>query len=198
MCNHEPPEPAMVVVCRAVDGHPTVWCDPCLVPLVRALNDGGLPTVASCCGHGRIPGVVALADGRQLTITQPPVRLRTVREVIDQQHELAAIFENYEPAEPPGSTMTDTELRSWARRINPDKPDHGRHKFHYLCPWCRDGAHEAALGLFDRIDKYEAVANAAANVAERLACNHYFDPECARCEWLRPFREAISALGASE
>lgn len=28
-----------------------VWCDPCLVPLVKALNDGGLRTVASCCGH---------------------------------------------------------------------------------------------------------------------------------------------------
>lgn len=53
--------------------HPTnprqsVWCDPCLVPLIRALNDGGLRTVASCCGHGKRPGTVALADGRWLFI----------------------------------------------------------------------------------------------------------------------------------
>lgn len=45
-----------------------VWCDPCLEPLIRALNDGGLQTVASCCGHGRRLGIVALADGRELVI----------------------------------------------------------------------------------------------------------------------------------
>lgn len=45
-----------------------VWCDPCLVPLVKALNDAGLRTVASCCGHGRRPGKIALADGRELFI----------------------------------------------------------------------------------------------------------------------------------
>jgi hypothetical protein len=32
-------------------GRDGVWCDPCLVPLVKALNDGGLRTLASCCGH---------------------------------------------------------------------------------------------------------------------------------------------------
>jgi hypothetical protein len=52
----------MVVV---ADG---VWCDPCLEPLVRALNSGGLRTVASCCGHGRRPGSVALADGRWVMV----------------------------------------------------------------------------------------------------------------------------------
>lgn len=48
-----------------------VWCDPCLESLVRALNDGSLPTVASCCGHGKRPGNIALADGRQLFIATP-------------------------------------------------------------------------------------------------------------------------------
>lgn len=62
MCNHENRECAMVVI---KDG---VWCDPCLVPLVKALNDGGLPTVASCCGHGKLPGKIALKDGRELFI----------------------------------------------------------------------------------------------------------------------------------
>lgn len=47
---------------------PTVWCDPCIAPLIRALNDGGLSTVASCCGHGRTHGSVCLADGRELVI----------------------------------------------------------------------------------------------------------------------------------
>ncbi len=41
---------------------PGVHCDPCLVPLVRALYENGFPTVASCCGHGKQPANVALAD----------------------------------------------------------------------------------------------------------------------------------------
>lgn len=49
---------------------PKVWCDPCLAPLVKALNDGGLPTVASCCGHGKRDGSVVLADGRELVIRE--------------------------------------------------------------------------------------------------------------------------------
>lgn len=51
-------------------GRDGVWCDPCLEPLVRALNDGGIPTVASCCGHGRGDGSVVLADGRELVIRE--------------------------------------------------------------------------------------------------------------------------------
>lgn len=62
MCDHPNREAAMVVVSEGV------WCDPCLVPLVKALNDGGLPTVASCCGHGRCLGSIALADGRNLVL----------------------------------------------------------------------------------------------------------------------------------
>jgi hypothetical protein len=58
----------MTVVAVDDDGRATVWCDPCLEPLVRALNEGGVPTVASCCGHGQQPGNIALADGRQLLI----------------------------------------------------------------------------------------------------------------------------------
>lgn len=47
-----------------------VWCDPCLLPLVKALNDAGIRTVASCCGHGHRPGNIALADGRELVIAR--------------------------------------------------------------------------------------------------------------------------------
>lgn len=68
MCDHENRERAMTVLRRDADGTPTVWCDPCLAPLIGALNDGGIGTVASCCGHGRRPGNVVLADGRELVI----------------------------------------------------------------------------------------------------------------------------------
>lgn len=45
---------------RAIDG--------CIAPLVEALNAAGLPTVASCCGHGQMPGNIALEDGREIII----------------------------------------------------------------------------------------------------------------------------------
>lgn len=45
--------------------------DYCVADLVAALNAGGVKTAACCCGHGEQPGVVALEDGRKLTITTP-------------------------------------------------------------------------------------------------------------------------------
>ena len=42
--------------------------DECIAPLVKALNDGGITTVASCCGHGRTFGAISLADGTTLMI----------------------------------------------------------------------------------------------------------------------------------
>ena len=63
-----------------VEAYPGAWCDPCIAPLVKALNESDLPTVpsrlnsdgirtvASCCGHGKRPGLIALADGRELFI----------------------------------------------------------------------------------------------------------------------------------
>src|SRR5690606_22195454 len=43
-----------------------VFCDPCIAPLVAALNAASIETVASCCGHGHRPGVIVLRDGREL------------------------------------------------------------------------------------------------------------------------------------
>lgn len=71
MCNHENREAAMVVIDPGTperNGRDGIWCDPCLVPLIKALNDGSIRTVASCCGHGQHVGWVMLADGRDLVI----------------------------------------------------------------------------------------------------------------------------------
>ena len=35
--------------------------DLCIHHIVAALNAGGVRTVASCCGHGKIPGRIDLA-----------------------------------------------------------------------------------------------------------------------------------------
>lgn len=45
-----------------------VGVDACIAPIVKALNDAGVTTIASCCGHGHRPGNIALADGRELII----------------------------------------------------------------------------------------------------------------------------------
>ena len=42
--------------------------DECIYPLVKALNNGGIITAASCCGHGKRTGNIALEDGRELII----------------------------------------------------------------------------------------------------------------------------------
>lgn len=44
--------------------------DRCIAPIVQALNDGEVPTVACCCGHNNRPGNIMLADGRELVIAQ--------------------------------------------------------------------------------------------------------------------------------
>jgi len=78
MCDFSHREQAMVTI------RPGVWCDPCLVPLVRALYEGGFPTVSSCCGHGKQPPAIALANGRWvlvLTDDQAKTTLGQTREV---------------------------------------------------------------------------------------------------------------------
>jgi len=43
--------------------------DYCIADIVAALAAANIKTVASCCGHNTQPGVIALADGRTLTLT---------------------------------------------------------------------------------------------------------------------------------
>jgi hypothetical protein len=47
----------------------TVDIDKCIYPIVKALNQGGISTIASCCGHGKIPGSIILEDNKELIIT---------------------------------------------------------------------------------------------------------------------------------
>jgi hypothetical protein len=48
------------------------WCekpvDKCVADIVQALNDAGVLTVASCCGHGCQSGKIALLDGREISV----------------------------------------------------------------------------------------------------------------------------------
>lgn len=69
--DRESREDRMVEIERdPVTGEPTVWCDPEIADIVRALNAGGVKTVASCSGHGVQPAIIALADGREIIIAR--------------------------------------------------------------------------------------------------------------------------------
>ena len=46
--------------------------DYCIHHIVAALNAGGVRTVASRCGHGKMKGAISLEDGRALIIQQEP------------------------------------------------------------------------------------------------------------------------------
>jgi predicted glycosyl hydrolase (DUF1957 family) len=56
--------------------------DACIVPIVQALNDVGITTVASCCGHGNMPGSIALEDGREILIARNYDEARLMENVI--------------------------------------------------------------------------------------------------------------------
>ena len=49
-------------------GYTWAGVDPCIAPLVQILNDGGIQTIASCCGHGNRPGNIILENGKELII----------------------------------------------------------------------------------------------------------------------------------
>lgn len=50
------------------DGHKNIQVDGCISGILRALNNEGVSTLASCCGHGNSPGSIVLQDGRELII----------------------------------------------------------------------------------------------------------------------------------
>ena len=42
--------------------------DKCIAPIVKALNDADIETIASCCGHDKGHGTIDLVDGRRIMI----------------------------------------------------------------------------------------------------------------------------------
>lgn len=52
-------------------GNTVYRIDSCIHDIVAALNAGGVPTRASCCGHGKQPGNILLEDGRVINIIFP-------------------------------------------------------------------------------------------------------------------------------
>jgi len=42
--------------------------DACIAPIVKALNEAGIKTRSSCCGHGKTDGHISLWDDTELVI----------------------------------------------------------------------------------------------------------------------------------
>jgi hypothetical protein len=73
MCKHGTNTNVMVKVAAhlsstGVDKWREFGIDSCIAPIVRALQEGGIDMLASCCGHGHGPGEILLRDGRTLLI----------------------------------------------------------------------------------------------------------------------------------
>lgn len=58
------------------DGIQTVSVDACIQTLVQAINNAGIQTLNSCCGHGQQPGWVAFEDGRHILIAKDHEQMR--------------------------------------------------------------------------------------------------------------------------
>jgi hypothetical protein len=91
MCNQDR-ERKMVTVVSDQAGKPLVWCDPCIAPIVAALNAAGITTTWSCCGHGHRPACIGLKNGRQIVIARDAGELRRINELfpVDINGESAA------------------------------------------------------------------------------------------------------------
>ena len=51
-----------------VQGRTTIKVDSCIAPLVQMLNDYGIKTIASCCGHGKVEHSRIILDARSVQI----------------------------------------------------------------------------------------------------------------------------------
>lgn len=96
-CNQDR-EKKMVRVGKKTNGN-YIFCDPCIVPIIKALNEGGIETMASCCGHGRRPGVIIFSDDTWLTIS--------TREEADEINKLFHTDINGDPFPPPTAHKGD-------------------------------------------------------------------------------------------
>lgn len=60
-----------ITLVKVIGGpHTEVGVDTCIAPIITALNAVGVSTIASCCGHNKRPGNIALRDGRELIIAR--------------------------------------------------------------------------------------------------------------------------------
>lgn len=112
-------ESRMTTLRRDSTGKPTIWCDPEIADIVSALNAGGVPTVASCSGHGERNGIVSLADGRELIIAENYATARDYEKLLTPPTQVAPAGDAVAWMEPhEGHVVTAAaKQESWARNV---------------------------------------------------------------------------------
>lgn len=68
---------------NGTDYRKIVGVDACLVPLIEALNNAGISTVASCCGHGKKAANIILSDGRELFLVSDSANSRKLESLLE-------------------------------------------------------------------------------------------------------------------
>lgn len=58
----------IVILAKPRRGSNRADVDECIASIAQALNNGGIQTIASCCGHGKIPGTIVLEGYKELLI----------------------------------------------------------------------------------------------------------------------------------
>ena len=77
------------ISCTGRTRHVVKHIDSCIAQLVKDFNRIGLVTIASCCGHGKRPGSIVLADGRHFEILPD----RETWEAVQEAYKKAGLFE---------------------------------------------------------------------------------------------------------
>ena len=83
------------VLVKLKEVHKNVDVDSCIAPIVQALNDAGIQTAASCCGHGKFDGSIILEDGRELVIRHFRQGRPTNVDIVKLLERAAAYFNIY-------------------------------------------------------------------------------------------------------
>ena len=68
-------------------GRRYAYVDPCIAYLVQAMNDGGLETIASCCGHDGelgITGDIILRDDTWFSIITKDTTMEQIDKIKDE------------------------------------------------------------------------------------------------------------------
>lgn len=67
--------------------------DACIASLVKAIQEGGIDMLGSCCGHGKREGHIWLADGRGLLVLSPEDNRRYLAALSNTTPPIIEVFE---------------------------------------------------------------------------------------------------------
>jgi hypothetical protein len=86
-------------------GRTHVPVDSCIAPIVQALQDAGIDTIASCCGHGKIPGSILFRDDDKIMGSRELI-------IVSDRDERNKIYDTLYPV-----TIGGERVHPWYQRL---------------------------------------------------------------------------------